>query len=172
MKIALTGTPGTGKTTIAKILTGRYGLKVVDLNEVVRTHRYYTGWDEQRECLIVDLEALRAHQFLDDLVFEGHLSHVLPVDRVIVLRTNPVALRSRLQKKAFSEKKINENVEAEILDSILIEALAQHGDKVYEVDSTGAPSESAQLVWEIIQGRGLERFVVGKYDWTAYLNDA
>ena len=127
MKTALTGTPGTGKTTIGKILRDRYGLKVVDLNEVIRAHQYYAGRDENRDCLIVDLEALKAHPFSEDLVLEGHLSHNLLVDRVIVLRTNPVALRRRLQQKAFSDKKINENVEAEILDVILVEAFAQHG---------------------------------------------
>ena len=44
MKIALTGTPGTGKTTIGKILRDRYGLKVVDLNEVIRVHKYDVEW--------------------------------------------------------------------------------------------------------------------------------
>jgi adenylate kinase len=172
MKIALTGTPGTGKTTISNVLRDDFGLKVVDLNNVIRSCRYYVGWDENRDCDIVDLEALRAHPFSDGLVLEGHMSHHLQVDRVIVLRTNPVVLRGRLQKKGFSENKIRENVEAEILDVILVEALGLHGDNVYEVESTGTSSESAQLVWEITQGDSLERFVVGQYDWTSYLNDS
>ena len=81
-------------------------------------------------------------------------------------------LRRRLQKKAFSDKRVQENVEAEILDVILVEAVARHGNNVYEVDSTGTLSESALVVWEIIQGHWLERFVAGQCDWTAYLNDA
>jgi len=172
MKTALTGTPGTGKTTISKMLRDSYGLEVIDLNEVIRAHGYHIGWDENRHCLVVDIEALRAHPFSDGLVLEGHLSHHLPVDRVIVLRTNPDVLRARLQKKGFSDNKIRENLEAEILDVILIEALGVHGNNVYEVDSTGTPSIAAQLVWEITQGRCLERFAVGQYDWTVYLNDA
>ena len=172
MKIALTGTPGTGKTTISNVLKDDFGLKVIDLNEVIRTSQYYIGWDENRNCGVVDLEALKAHPFADGLVIEGHISHHLPVDRVIVLRTNPVVLRRRLQKKGFSENKIRENVEAEILDIILVEALGLHGNNVYEVDSTGKVNTSAQLVWEITQGYSLERFIVGQYDWTGYLNDA
>ncbi len=172
MKIALTGTPGAGKTTISNALKNDFGLKVVDLNEVIRTSRYYTGWDEGRNCYVVDLEALKAHPFADDLVLEGHISHHLPVDRVIVLRTNPAVLRGRLQKKGFSENKIRENVEAETLDVILVDALELHGNNVYEVDSTGSVSVSAQLVWEITQGHSLERFIVGQYDWTGYLNDS
>ena len=159
MKIALTGTPGTGKTTISNFLKDEFGLKVVDLNEVISTFQYYMGWDDNRNCGIVDLEALRAHPFEDGLVIEGHISHHLSVDRVIVLRTNPAVLRGRLQEKGFSENKIRENIEAEILDVILIEALELHGNNVYEVDSTGRLSTSAQLVWEITQGHALERFV-------------
>jgi adenylate kinase len=172
MKIALTGTPGTGKTAISNVLKEDFGLKVVDLNEVIRTSRYYIGWDDARNCGVVDLEALRAHPFADGLVLEGHISHQLPVDRVIVLRTNPAVLRGRLQKKGFSENKIRENIEAEILDVILVEAIGLHGNNVYEVDSTGGLCSSAERVWEITQGHSLERFVVGQYDWTGYLNDA
>lgn len=172
MKTALTGTPGTGKTTISKMLSDGYGMEVVDLNEVIRAHGYYTGWDENRHCLIVDIEALKAHPFSDGLVLEGHLSHHLPVDRVIVLRTDPDVLRVRLKEKGFSDNKIRENFEAEIIDVILVEALEVHGNDVYEVDSTGTPSISARLVWEITQGQGLERFAPGQYDWTGYLNDA
>jgi len=43
------GNSGTAQTTIGKILRDRYGLKVVDLNEVIRAHQYYAGWDETRD---------------------------------------------------------------------------------------------------------------------------
>jgi adenylate kinase len=172
MKIALTGTPGTGKTAISTELKDEYGLNVVDLNKVIRTFQYYIGWDDNRNCRVVDLEALRAHPFEDGLVIEGHISHHLPIERVVVLRTNPAVLRGRLQEKGFSENKIRENIEAEILDVILIEAIGLHGDNVYEVDSTGQLRTTAQLVWEITQGYALERFVAGRYDWTRYLYDS
>jgi adenylate kinase len=172
MKIALTGTPGTGKTTIGKMLRDDYGLKVVDLNEVIHAYQYYVEWDEDRDCGVVDLKALKAHEFSDGLVLEGHLSHHLLVDRVIVLRTDPVVLHARLREKGYSDRKIQENVEAEILDIILVEALALHDNKtVVEVDSTGVPSRSAPLVWEIVQGHGLERFAPGRHDWSGHLND-
>jgi broad-specificity NMP kinase len=64
---------------------------------------------------------------------------------------------------------VDENVQAEILDVVLIEALAANDDKVYELESTGALDQSAQLAWEIIQGQALERFVPGRFDWTGYL---
>jgi adenylate kinase len=173
MKIALTGTPGTGKTTIGKTLRDDYGLKVVDLNEVIHTYRYCGEWDEDRDCSVVDLDALKAHKFSDGDILEGHFSHYLQVDRVIVLRTDPAVLRVRLREKGYSDRKIKENVEAEILDVILVEALALHGNRsVYEVDSSGPLSRSARLVWEIVQERGLARFAPGRHDWSGYLDDA
>jgi adenylate kinase len=171
MNTALTGTPGTGKTAIGKMLRDDYGLKVVDLNDVINACQYCAEWDEDRDCSVVDLNAIKAHQFSDGLILEGHLSHHLPVDRVIVLRTDPAVLRARLQEKGYSDRKIQENVEAEILDVILVEALELHDNNVYEVDSTGRVSKSAQLVWEIVQGYELERFVPGRYDWGGYSDD-
>ena len=172
MKIALTGTPGTGKTTIGQMLRDDYGLKVVDLNEVIHTCHYCAEWDEDRDCSVVDLDALKAHKFSDGLILEGHISHHLTVDRVIVLRTNPAVLRKRLREKEYSERKIQENFEAEILDVILLEALALHGKRnVYEVDSTGPLGRSAQLVWEIVQEHGLARFAPGRHDWSGFLDD-
>ena len=104
MKIALTGTPGTGKTTISNVLKDDFGLKVVDLNEVIRTSRYYIGWDNTRDCGVVDLEALKAHPFEDGLVLEGHISHHLPVDRVIVLDESGCAPRTSAEKGFFREQ--------------------------------------------------------------------
>lgn len=169
MRIALTGTPGTGKTTISAALRERYGLKTIDINEIVRAHEYVDTYDSRRDCLVVNLPALRAHRFQQNSILEGHLSHHLDVDRVIVLRTDPRALEERLRRRGFSREKVQENVEAETLDVVLIEAVALHDDRVYELDSTGEPDETAQRAWEIILGHNLERFVPGRIDWTEQL---
>ena len=44
------------------------------------------------------------------------------VDEVIVVRCDVKTLRRRLKKRKYSEKKIEENVEAEIMETCLIEA--------------------------------------------------
>ena len=172
MRIALTGTPGTGKTTVSRALRERYGLTIIDVNEIVRAHHYVDAFDDRRNCLIVNLTALRAHRFQRNSILEGHLSHHLDVDRVIVLRTDPTTLERRLLCRGFSHEKAKENVEAEILDVILIEAIALHDDRVYELDSTGALDDTAQRAWEITQGQNLQRFVPGHIDWAARYYDA
>ena len=97
MQIALTGTPGTGKTTVAALL--RY--RVLDINSLVRGGMNL-GQDPERGCLEADMDALAGH--LDSLeseetvILEGHFSHHF-ADWAIVLRLSPAALRLRLEKR-------------------------------------------------------------------------
>ncbi|MDD1720447.1 MAG: dephospho-CoA kinase, partial [Euryarchaeota archaeon] len=57
MRIALTGTPGTGKTTISTALRECYGVKTIDINEIVRAHQYVDKYDSRRDCVVVNLIA-------------------------------------------------------------------------------------------------------------------
>ena len=55
MIIALTGTPGTGKTSISNILQKK-GFKIIDLNEIACEKGFLIGRDEKRDSNIVDIE--------------------------------------------------------------------------------------------------------------------
>lgn len=153
MRVALTGTPGTGKTTVADLV--ETDLAVVHLNDVIREEDLSTGRDAERDSLVADLDALR-ERFADreDVVFESHLAHHLPVDRVVVLRCHPDELTERLQGRGWTGEKVAENVESERLDLLLSEAVAEHGlDRVYELDTTGRPPEAvAQDVAAVLAG--------------------
>jgi adenylate kinase len=139
--VALTGTPGTGKTTIAD----RVGtdpdvdLEVVDLGALVEREGLTTGYDEDRDSVVVDVEAVRT--VLADrtgILVESHLAHRLDVDCVVVLRCHPEELVDRLEDRGYDDAKLEENAESEALDVVLTEAVERHGlDAVYEVDTTG-----------------------------------
>ncbi len=150
MLFAITGTPGTGKSSVCRLLQNRY--RIIDLNAVIRAKGFYTGMDRVRGCLIADLARLQ--EYLDrepgPLVIEGHLSHLLQPDIAIVLRTSPAVLTARLTQKGFHTRKIRENVEAEMLDVILIEAV-ELCPVVYELDTTDRTvTETAHTIREII----------------------
>ncbi len=142
MLIALTGTPGTGKTAISKILEDEF--KVVHLNDIVEAREYY---DEERDSYVVNLDSLREYvKSLKnrDIIIESHYAHEMPVDMVIVLRTHPDELRSRLERRGYDEQKIMENLEAEAMGLITSEALNYYGkDKVFEVDTTDKDARTA-----------------------------
>ncbi len=170
MRTALTGTPGTGKTTISNILNERYGIRVVHLHDVIVENRYYLARDESRNSLVVDIASLVKHKFAEDCLIEGHLSYCLQVDLVIVLRANPKVLKQRLYSKGYPEAKVLENYEAEILDVILIEALEiQEFDKVYEVDTTSTLESAISWIIDIMCDRNRDSFRPGKFDWTGYI---
>ena len=173
MRIALTGTPGTGKSTVAALLPCR----ILDINALVKGG-LNLGTDPERGCLEADMEGLERR--LDELdgigdldntdrvdasditVIEGHISHYF-TDSAIVFRLNPKELKKRLQARGYSEKKVRENLEAEALDAILIEAV-EFCDRVDEIDTTGlSPAEVADLVVGVIQGK--IRLPPGQVSW-------
>lgn len=161
MRIALTGTPGTGKTTVAGLVPYR----VIDINSLVKGGMN-VGTDPDRGCLEADMDALNVHlSGLDSdetLILEGHFSHHF-ADWSIVLRLSPAALRPRLEARGYKESKIIENLEAEALDVILVEAV-EKCSRVDEIDTTGkSAAEVAKIVTELIQG--LQRLPPGHVDW-------
>ncbi len=164
MLIALTGTPGVGKTTVSQILRDR-GHSILDLNQIAEENDFMIGYDEERNSKIIDVKELNnfvMEHFKDgDNIFEGHLSHLLSVDMAIILRCDPLILKKRLKDKNWSEKKIKENMGAEILDVIKVEAYENCKD-VYEVNTSNkTPEDVADAVEGIIKGDYEE----GHIDW-------
>ncbi|MFW6003459.1 MAG: adenylate kinase family protein [Halanaeroarchaeum sp.] len=168
MRLAVTGTPGTGKTTATDILES--DLDVVHLNELIRREGLYTEVDEQRESVVADLDAVATRlETKDDVVVDSHLSHYLDVDEVVVLRCEPDELERRLRRRGASAAKAEENAESEALDVILSEAVHRHGEEhVYEIDTTDrSPEEVSAVIERVIAGD--ERPSAGTVDFTGYL---
>jgi adenylate kinase len=175
MIIALTGTPGTGKTSVSKILQ-KNGFEVIDLNKVVCEKDFLIGRDKKRDSEIVDVERFDEYVKKNyggrDIVFiEGHLSHLLKsVDKVIVFRCHPNELRKNLSEKGWKEEKIKENLEAEILDIILCEAMEIHPrNNIFEIDITDKSVDiAASCVIEIIKNKfkNMKKYNIGKIDWS------
>jgi adenylate kinase len=152
VRVAVTGTPGTGKTTATDLVGG--DLEVYHLNEVIEREGLYTERDEERDSLVVDLDALE--EWLGDRegIVESHLAHLVPADRVAVLRCHPDELERRLRERGESEAKASENRESEALDLILSEAVSEHGlEQVYEIDTTDrTPEAVAREIERVVRG--------------------
>lgn len=167
MLIALTGTPGTGKTSVGEVLKAR-GYAVLDLDRMAREYGLIRGRDEARQADEVDVDALRERiRVPAKLAFlKSHYSHLMDVNVAIVLRCRPSVLRDRLRARQWSDEKILENVEAEAIDVITQEA-TQRIPFVYEVDTTARlPTETAGEVLAILQGK-TEGHEPGKVDWSS-----
>ena len=175
--ILLTGVPGVGKTTIASLLSERLKGVHVNLSELALAEGLVTGYDSMRETSIVDLErtTTRLMEIIqegqDPLIIEGHFSQdiISPegVSNVFVLRRAPWKLKDELESRGYSPEKVKENVEAELLDVCLIEAVEAYGkEKVCELDTTGIePNEIIETITSVLRGeRSCEIWV----DWLSH----
>ena len=161
-RAALTGTPGTGKSTTAAELAP--GLRTVEVADLA------LSWGLARRSgrsVTVDLEGLRDRFRRTppsvDLVV-GHLAHLLPVRDVVVLRCHPEQLIERLARSGRgSVQGRRENYLAEALDIVLVEAV-QPRRRVWEVDTTSrSPAMVARAVRRLLRVRPPSRY--GQVDW-------
>jgi len=140
--IALTGTPGTGKSSVARRLAGRF--RVVEVRDLARK----VGAVRRRGASVeVDLDALsravrRPATVGGPELIVGHLAHLLPLKDAIVLRCHPDELRARLRRaRRGTSADRQSNYVCEATDSILIEA-RRLGRRVFEIDTTNRTVEA------------------------------
>ena len=175
MIISITGTPGTGKTSVGNILSKK-GFNVIDFNRLIEKQNFIKGFDKKRQTKIVDIKKIndyiKQHFKKEELTFiDGHLSHLIEsVDYIILLRRHPKKLLENLQKKNWSIEKIKENIEAEILDIILCEAIDLHGkDSIFEIDTTDKKVHDVFLIiLELVKQdfQNIKNYKIGSIDWS------
>ena len=56
--IIITGTPGTGKTSVSKILADKLSILLVAVNDLVDQKHIYTGYNKDKGYKEVDLDDL------------------------------------------------------------------------------------------------------------------
>ncbi len=154
MRIVVTGTPGTGKTTLAKQLAAKMHAPLFDVNKIAVQNKLYKKERGTAEKIvdIKKLSALLRKKLARETSFvaEGHLAceFALPADFVIVLRCNPLVLEKRLKKRKYPARKIEENKMAEFLDYCLVNAeqnYAKSKAKILQIDATKFASAQKAL---------------------------
>ena len=158
--IVITGTPGTGKTTISKLLH-EAGYDIIEVGKLVKESKLYEFFDEETDSYVVDdqrlnqklIELVESSTSAKPLVLDGHVVELPPsyVTCCIVLRCSISLLRQRLKDRNYSAAKIEENVEAEIMEIILSDMLHLYGpEMVFSVQSDGSIQETFQSVRDIV----------------------
>jgi adenylate kinase len=177
--ILVTGTPCVGKTTVAKALAAKLSAEYINLTDFAKTHNLITGQDLERDTLIIDEEKMRqtlAHAIgaseNQNVVVDSHYAAaVAPADnhvQVFVLRRHPRELKALMEQRGYSGQKLWENLQAEIIDVVLGEAVEAHAGRVCELDATGKPVEVVVgEILDVLEKR--KNCFVGTVDWIGTL---
>ncbi|MBB5253290.1 adenylate kinase family protein [Sulfurisphaera ohwakuensis] len=145
MIIIITGTPGSGKSTIVDLLSKKLGFEKLHVSSFLIQNKAFSEYDELRQSYVIDEE--KAFQLIDsfiknrnvviETIYPSLISHA---DKVIVLRKDPRVLYVELKRRGWGELKIAENVMAEILGVISGEAKEYFGN-ICEINVTNKKPE-------------------------------
>ena len=133
------------KTSLSDFRISFYStqLFVCILKEKIYISQFSGDWDSQYECydidedkLIDDLEDTMAE---GNILIEHHVTDIFPerwFDAVFVLRTDNTQIFDRLRTRNYNQKKLDDNVQCEIFQTILDEARESYKPEiVHEIRS-------------------------------------
>jgi adenylate kinase len=177
-RLVITGNPGVGKHTSARLVAKKTGADVLDINSIAieegailkKTGR---GLDVDVKRLTGQLGRLLRSK--DDLVIVGHLApYVLKpagIDMAAVLRRSPYELQKTLEGRQYDYSKVRENVSSEILGVSFYDSVKAFGKrKVAEFDTTGrTPEQTADEIVATLRGKSPKR--TGFVDWLALISE-
>lgn len=178
--IGISGTPGTGKSSVARELSLKLQIPVIELSDYVINNNLYIYYDALRNSYVIDEEKVRKnitklYEEQGTLIIVGHYIEVLGRDLfelIIVLRRNPLELINILKARGWPDHKVAENIEAELLSVCTFNAIEELGeDLVVEVDVTSKNfSDVATEVMGILLG--LNSIYLGhRIDWTSIMSE-
>jgi adenylate kinase len=136
--ILITGTPGTGKSTLSEMLADITSYKHIQVSQLVKHDKgLHDGYDEKFDTYILNddrlLDAMEPMVADGGSIVDFHSCELFPerwFDLVVVLRTDNSVLYDRLVKRGYSEIKITENIECEIMQVVSEEARESYEEQI------------------------------------------
>lgn len=177
--ILITGTPCVGKTTTAKALAAKLGAEYINLTDFAKVNNLTLEEDLERCTFPIDEDKMQEELGLTinattnaNIIIDGHYASAVTsaqhVPIVFVLRRNPKELKAFMEKCGYTGTKMWENLQAEIIDVCLGEAVEVHTGRVCELDVTGKTVD--EVVGEILAVLDKHKTcVVGTVDWLGTL---
>ena len=164
----ITGNPGTGKHTIAKSISKKLNLEIIDINKVAIEHGL-----AKKNKVVLDVDVNKLKKIIDKKTSEnsilvGHLApYVISPKNVgvsVVLRKSPYKLQSIYKKRRYTIKKSLENLGSEILGITYYDTVREFGKKkTFQIDTSDMTiSTTAKKVESIFKRKSTKD---DKVDW-------
>lgn len=115
---------------------------------MAKANSLYEGWDDDYNCPILDedkvIDELEEQMQKGGNVVEYHSCEFFPerwFHAVFVLRTDNTVLYNRLQNRGYSGKKLEDNIQCEIFQTILEEAQDSYKTEIVHELSSNTPDD-------------------------------
>jgi adenylate kinase len=179
--ILISGTPGTGKTSVSKEIGKKVNARVISLNQLAHSEGLVSEYDRKRDTWVINEEKLKQKTLslikeartekVKVLIIESHFADIIPereVDLIIVLRCEPDILGQRLRKRGYSEEKVRENIQSEILGNSVNFFIERKINKpLYEINNSKLSiGQLRDEIINIMNDREYGKiYKLGKVDW-------
>lgn len=136
-------------------------MKIINVSDLVVSESLFSEYDDDLNSAIIDEKKLRRRlkdlvdaltSFTETIVIECHAVGCIPrklVDQVIVLQANTDVLYDRLCERNYPKRKIDENMDCEIMQVVLEEAVDRF-ENVPVKTFTNNTAEDANTILEYI----------------------
>jgi adenylate kinase len=137
----ITGNPGTGKHTIAKLISKSLNLEIIDINKIAITHKIFRKNNDTLDVDVSRLKKIINKKESKNSILVGHLApYVISpenVEMVIVLRKSPYDLLSTYKQRKYTNEKLIANIGSEILGIVYHDTIREFGrEKTFQIDTS------------------------------------
>lgn len=162
--ILVTGTPGVGKSTFSSQLAEQLDYEHINISNIIKDELLYSEYDEEYKCSIFD-EA-KVYDRIEEIIAAGgkiidfhscDFMHPSWFNIIFVLRAETHILYDRLAARLYTQNKIQENIQSEIFQVLLDEAIQTFGDdKIIQINNNNMDDLTANVAKAVQQIEALQ----------------
>ena len=122
--IIVTGTPGTGKTTLSKKLAKKLDFSYLDVNETIKKYKLSEGYDKKRKTKIVDVKKLN-RALIKEISIIKNLLNKTPISKNLSKNSIKKISLIKFNKIKYNEIKSMKN-HKNIKNGIIVDSHLSH----------------------------------------------